>query len=200
MSDLVISTTDLLGSPQHARVVVSLVDADQRPVTYGTVSGDPVAAVVRKATDRDGLLTLDLVENGDISPENTYYLVQVGAGSWLIEKGEDSETVTEALVADPSPLAPALLAAHIADPTAAHAATAISWDGSQLGFDAEDVDAGIVELALAANNALEAHDIDPAAHAGVVRSDGTITSVVSLTQAAYDDLTPVSTTLYVIVG
>jgi hypothetical protein len=170
VSDLVISTTDLLGSPQHARVVVSLVDADQRPITYGTVSGDPVAAVVRKATDRDGLLTLDLTPNGDISPENTYYLVQVGSGSWLIEKGEDSETVADALAADPEPLAPAALAAHIDNPTAAHAGTAISWtDNGDYGFSADNVSDAIIELADAmlsgfgaAEDRLQGHIDEPA--------------------------------------
>ena len=39
-----------------------------------------------------------------------------------------------------------------------------------------------------------------AAAANNVAGDGTITQVVKLTQAAYDALTPVSTTLYVIVG
>ena len=35
---------------------------------------------------------------------------------------------------------------------------------------------------------------------GKIDGDGTITTITRLTQAAYDALTPVSTTLYVIVG
>jgi len=167
VSDLVISTTDLLGSPQHARVVVSLVDADQRPVTYGTVSGDPVAAVVRKATDRDGLLTLDLTPNGDISPENTYYLVQVGSGSWLIEKGEDSETVAEALAADPQPLAIPRLDAHIADPTGAHDGTAITFtDTSDYGITSDNASDAIIELAEATLSGFDAAEDRLQGHIG----------------------------------
>jgi len=35
---------------------------------------------------------------------------------------------------------------------------------------------------------------------GKINTDGTITSIIKLTQAEYDALTPVSTTLYIIVG
>lgn len=57
---------------------------------------------------------------------------------------------------------------------------------------------GILNTATPPSNVQEALDIvdglDP------VQSDGTILDIVKLTQAAYDLLTPVSTTLYVIVG
>ena len=37
-------------------------------------------------------------------------------------------------------------------------------------------------------------------HISILEGDGTVQDVISLTQAEYDALTPVATTLYVIVG
>jgi len=103
VSDLVISTDDLLGEPRQARIVVSLVDSNLAPVA-GTVDETVVVSPLRAYTDRDGLETLDLVPNADITPANTLYLVQVAGMSWLISKGSGSETILEALVVAPEPL------------------------------------------------------------------------------------------------
>jgi hypothetical protein len=192
VSDLLISTVDLTGSAKSVPVLIELVDSTGRKVA-GTItdSGASVIAAVEVRTDSDGEATVYLIPSADITPPNTYYAVRIKGAMWLIEKGEGEETILDALAGDLEPLAPAALAAHIADPTAAHDGTAISWtDNGDYGFSADNVSDAILELIGATLALFEL----------TVRSDGSITLVVSLTQAAYDDLTPDANTLYVIVG
>ena len=149
MSDLLISTVDLTGSAKSVPVLIELVDSTGRKVA-GTIadSGASVIAAVEVRTDSDGEATVDLIPNADITPANTYYAVRIKGRSWLIEKGEGEETILDALADDPEPLAPALLAAHIADPTGAHDGTAITFtDTSDHGFDADNASDAIIELA-----------------------------------------------------
>ncbi len=88
---------------------------------------------------------------------------------------------------------------------AAHAGTAVSFAPTGT-IAATTVQAAVAEVATDAASALTTHDADTTSVHGItntaqlVAGDGTVLRVVKLTQAAYDGLTPVATTLYVIVG
>lgn len=101
-------------------------------------------------------------------------------------------------------------AAHVADTTNAHAASAIGVTPSG-NLAADDVQEALTEIQTdvdtrATSAALTAHEADTSNVHGItdttvlVTNSGGIASVRTLTQAAYDALTPVATTLYVIVG
>lgn len=100
---------------------------------------------------------------------------------------QDSGATKKMLISVLSDALTSALNAHITDTTAAHAATAISTTTSGAGVTSATVQGQLGELA--------------ALMATRVVNGGGAASIVVLTQAAYDALTPkVSTTLYIING
>lgn len=109
-----------------ADIRVELTDGDGVPVV-GYADGAIVAPFTAQAHGLTGAATLHLIPNANISPANTYYTVTIGDFSMLIEVDADGGDLEDLLVSDPNDLDQALLAAHLADTTDAHDASAISF-------------------------------------------------------------------------
>lgn len=85
-------------------------------------------------TGSDGIATLDLVPNGSIQRENTYYTVDVGdQGSVLISKGSSTETLLAARVVSPIALGPAAILGDLADVdiSGLTSGQALQWNGTK---------------------------------------------------------------------
>lgn len=100
---LTISAGDATGPVGARRVKVTLTDADGRQVTGYSSAGELVGRV-DQWTDADGALSLSLIPNGDITPANTYYTVNIDGRSVLISKGSSTQTVSQALAVVPEAL------------------------------------------------------------------------------------------------
>ena len=125
MATLTVTVLDVEGNGRAGQgVIATLTDADGVKVLGYDAAGQ-VVREVKARTDPDGVATLDLIPNADLTPANTYYTVRVADFAVLIEKGAGAETLEDALAADPDPLGTTLLAAHQAA-SPAHAAGAIS--------------------------------------------------------------------------
>lgn len=94
--------------PSQARssaVVVTLCDSTGAQVDgYVTATGSSVVARYTGRTNAAGVLDVDLTPNGDITPANTGYKVDIGDRSVTIVKGGATETVGDALATPPTPL------------------------------------------------------------------------------------------------
>jgi hypothetical protein len=190
VSDLLISTVDVGMAARRTPYSITLTDGNGNEI-QGFVGDDIVTRSVFGTTASDGTATVDLIPSASITPANTYYTLRLAGESMLIEKGPDAETILEALAADPQPLAPALLAAHIADPTGAHDGTAITFtDTSDYGITSDNASDAIIELAEAtlsglgaATGALLGHIAEPAAAHNASQITYTLDPYVSVADA-----------------
>lgn len=105
MSLLTVSALGSLAPASKVRVKVELTDGRGDPVAGfgpGGVYVEPTVVTLSAA----GGASLELTPNSVITPTNTYYTVTIGSKSFLIEKSGATQTVFEALVAEPQELTP----------------------------------------------------------------------------------------------
>lgn len=117
MSELTISSVDALGhaTPREA-VTVTLTDADGVPVeqAYLTDGGQAVIRTASFALNDQGLGSIDLTPNAEITPANTIYTVTLGDTVWRITKGTGSENLVN-IAAAPAELGGVLGLGGLAD-------------------------------------------------------------------------------------
>ena len=79
MAELVINSFDAIGETRRTRVEIELVRLDgERIVAVAGFHGDASVVFPRiSRTDQDGVLSVDLVPNEEITPAGTFYRVQI---------------------------------------------------------------------------------------------------------------------------
>lgn len=103
MSVLNIKALEVTGSGKSTKVVITLSDYRGMPV-IGYTSDGTVIHKISTRTEHNGELSVDLVPNTDVSPANTYYLVQLDNHFSLIQKGSAEESVIDCIASDLNPL------------------------------------------------------------------------------------------------
>jgi hypothetical protein len=106
MANLTVTALGALSAASQTRIRAELTDGRGDPVVGFSSSGVYIEPTVVTAST-SGVSTLSLEPNADIIPLNTYYTITVGSKSFLIEKSAATQTLQEALVTSPLPLAPA---------------------------------------------------------------------------------------------
>lgn len=105
MADLTIDALTAVGEASKFSVRVELTDNRSNPI-IGFVDDQIIVSAFTTETDDEGHTTLTLIPNADIEPANSCYTVTVGTKSFLIQKTSETQTLQDALVDSPGPLAP----------------------------------------------------------------------------------------------
>jgi hypothetical protein len=112
---------DGLGDPSEGRLAFAALvgfDGSGYVETTGTCDeGTVFPPAIGNRTDLEGVATFDLVDNSEITPANTYWMISTGAEAWVVDV-QSSGDVDDLLVDTPADFDPSALAAHIADPEA----------------------------------------------------------------------------------
>lgn len=141
-------------APVHAAVVVELVaSTTSKAAGWVTAEGTTILSKVRP-TVTGGAWSADLTPNADITPSGTVYKITETADRYsyvnYITVDSDGGTVFSLLSDPPGSLASGPVAAHLANPTDAHDAAAISVSDPDGFFDGDTVEEVIAELGNAA--------------------------------------------------
>jgi hypothetical protein len=136
-------------TPSYAAVVIELVASTSSRAAGWIAANDTTILSVARPTVTAGTWTASLTPNADITPSGTVYKVTETADKvryvHYISVGSGGGTVHDLLVDAPASLASAALSTHIADTSGAHAASAISYNGST-NLAASNVEAALDEL------------------------------------------------------
>lgn len=103
MSILNIKALEVTGLGRSTKVVITLTDYRGAAVT-GYNGDGAVIHKIQARTDHDGELAVNLVPNADVSPANTYYLIQLDHHYTMIEKGAGTESILDCIASDLDPL------------------------------------------------------------------------------------------------
>lgn len=105
MADLTIDALTAVGEASKFSVRVELTDNRSNPI-IGFVDDQIIVSAFTTETDDEGHVILTLIPNADIEPANSCYTVTVGTKSFLIQKTSEAQSLQDALVDSPGPLAP----------------------------------------------------------------------------------------------
>lgn len=85
------------GAGYSEKIQIKLADADSKKVVgyynQGTVVRDSVFN-----TESDGVLSVSLIQNADITPANTYYAVKIGANDPILIDVTTNGSISELMI------------------------------------------------------------------------------------------------------
>lgn len=114
MSILNIKALEVTGLGRSTKVVITLTDYRGAPVV-GYNGDGAVIHRIQARTEHNGELVVNLVPNAEVSPANTYYLVQLDHHYTMIEKGAGEESILDCIASDLNPLQSVLGVSNLED-------------------------------------------------------------------------------------